>query len=110
MAVKGNWVVRTLATLALAAFVSGCATGARTGAMTVPVTPDLIVADASPLHSAFRVGTVSGGSDTNPLWKSNVSDAIRSCKRNGVIAFLNADRWDRPGDVPVVFINRLSVS
>jgi len=74
MFVKANWLLRAFAVCGLAVILSGCATGARTGAMTVPVGGDLIVPDNSPLHNAFRVGTVDGGSDTNPLWKSNVSD------------------------------------
>ena len=53
---------------------AGCASGARTDAMTAAVSPGTIVADASPLRGAFRVGTVTGGNETNPLWKSNVSN------------------------------------
>jgi hypothetical protein len=74
MAVKAYRVWVSLLGLALALLVSGCATGARTGAMTVPVTPDTIITASSPLHSAIRVGTIKGGSETNPLWMSNVSD------------------------------------
>src|SRR5258708_110032 len=74
MAVKAYRAWVSLLGLALLLLVSGCATGARTGAMTVPVTLQTIIAASSPLHSAIRVGTISGGSETNPLWMSNVSD------------------------------------
>ena len=58
---------------------SGCASGARTGAMTVAVSPDTVIGDASPLRNAIRVGTVTGGAATNPLWRSNVSnDSFRA--------------------------------
>jgi hypothetical protein len=60
-----------VAILALAA----CASGARTGAMTAPVAPDQIVADNAPIKNAIAVGDVAGGGETNPLWKSEVSNA-----------------------------------
>lgn len=74
MDVKAYWFRRSIVVLALVFVVPGCATGARTGAMTVPVTSDTIITPSSPLHGAIGVGTVSGGSETNPLWMSNVSD------------------------------------
>lgn len=67
--------VRTWLVLLAALFTaSGCASGARTGAMTVAASPDTIIGDSSPLHSVIQVGTVTGGNETNPLWKSNVSN------------------------------------
>jgi hypothetical protein len=67
--------IRTWMTLLAALFAaSGCASEARTGAMTVAVTPDTVIGGSSPLRNAIRVGTVTGGSETNPLWKSNVSN------------------------------------
>jgi hypothetical protein len=61
--------------LSVGFLLSACASGARPGAMTVAVAPDRLVDESSPAHNALSVGTVSGGSETNPLWKSNVSDA-----------------------------------
>jgi hypothetical protein len=55
--------------------LAACASGARTGAMTAPVAPDQIIADNSPIKNAIAVGAVSGGDETNPLWKSEVSNA-----------------------------------
>jgi hypothetical protein len=75
MRVKAFRRGRLVAAIALALVASGCATGARTGAMTVPVTPDTIISESSPLRNGIKVGSVTGGSETNPLWKSNVSDA-----------------------------------
>jgi len=54
--------------------LAACASGARTGAMTAPVAPDQIVADNSPIKKAIAVGAVTGGDETNPLWKSEVSN------------------------------------
>jgi hypothetical protein len=61
--------------LSVALLLGACASGARPGAMTVAVVPERLVGDSSPAHQALSVGTVSGGSETNPLWKSKVSDA-----------------------------------
>jgi len=54
--------------------MSGCASGARTGAMVAEVTPDTLITDSSPVRSAIQIGNVGGGSKTNPLWKSEVSN------------------------------------
>jgi hypothetical protein len=54
--------------------LTACVSGARTGAMTAPVAPDQIVADNSPIKNAIAVGAVTGGDETNPLWKSEVSN------------------------------------
>jgi len=62
--------------------LTACAEGAQTSAMTVR--PPLASTTATtPLQNAVAVGTISGGSDTNPLWISEVSnenfhDALQS--------------------------------
>jgi len=99
-----------LSLLAVLLAASGCASGARTDAMTVAALPDTLIGNASPLRSAVRVDVVTGGAETNPLWKSNVStDNFRaalgeSLTRNGMTAsgqaryLLNAElvSLDRP--------------
>jgi hypothetical protein len=55
--------------------LAGCASGARPGAMTVAVSPETIVDASSPVYGAIQVGTVTGGSETSPLWLSEVSTA-----------------------------------
>ena len=75
MAKLHRGAIRLSAVVAAALLIAGCATGARTGAMTVPMSADTLIADTSPAFKAIGIGKVSGGSDTNPLWKSNVSDA-----------------------------------
>jgi hypothetical protein len=99
-----------LALLAVLLAASGCASEARTGAMIVAASPDNVIGSASPLRNAIRVDVVTGGSETNPLWKSNVStDNFRaalgeSLARNGMTAsgqgryLLNAElvSLDRP--------------
>lgn len=74
-AVKSRAALRVAAVMVLALLVAACASGARPGAMTVEVASDRIIPDSAPLRNAIKVGTVTGGSETNPLWKSNVADS-----------------------------------
>jgi hypothetical protein len=53
--------------------VSGCSSGARPDAMTAAMTPETMIDAASPLRNAVRIGTVTGGGETNPAWLSNIS-------------------------------------
>jgi hypothetical protein len=96
--------------LAVLLAASGCASEARTDAMIVADSPDTVIGNAAPLRNAIRVDVVTGGAETNPLWKSNVStDNFRaalgeSLTRNGMTAsgqaryLLNAElvSLDRP--------------
>ncbi|MEM9100291.1 MAG: hypothetical protein AAGC79_17400 [Pseudomonadota bacterium] len=59
-------------TLALG-IVSACAQGARPTALVAEVTNATLLPEGSPLAASVEVGTVSGGEETNPAWKSNVS-------------------------------------
>jgi hypothetical protein len=66
------------AAFAIAATLSGlaaCASGARSENMTASLSSVPAVAAGQPGYKAFRVGSVTGGSETNPLWASNVSSA-----------------------------------
>lgn len=63
-------VMLMLAGLALA----GCASGAKPGAMVVPVSEARLVADQSPLFQSMQVQDVTGGQKTNPMWTSEVSN------------------------------------
>jgi hypothetical protein len=99
-----------LAMLAVLLAASGCASGARTDAMIVPASPGTVSGASSPLRGAVRVDVVTGGAETNPLWKPNVStDNFRaalgeSLTRNGMTSsgqtryLLNAElvSLDRP--------------
>ena len=67
-------ITRAMAILALAGALAGCAQGARPNQMTVGAEPGPTLYDKSPLRYAVEVGAVSGGSPTNPLWKSDVSN------------------------------------
>lgn len=58
--------------IAVSATLVGCATPARVEQMVTSGTPNQRIA-ATGLRSNIAVHDVSGGSDTNPLWKSNVS-------------------------------------
>lgn len=54
--------------------LSACASGAKPEAMVAHTTD--VTAPANPtLQGLMTVGTVSGGSDTNPMWTSQVDDA-----------------------------------
>lgn len=60
--------------LAAAAFsLAACASASKPGAMVAELTDATIIRDDSALRSAFSVGGVTGGKETSPLWKSNVS-------------------------------------
>jgi hypothetical protein len=67
-------ITRATTIMALAWALAGCAAGARPNAMTVGAAPGTTISDKSPLRYAVQVGAVSGGSRTNPLWKSDVSN------------------------------------
>ena len=54
--------------------LAACSSGARDAAMTVPVAPNQIISDTSPLKNAITVGDVTGGSETNPILASKVSN------------------------------------
>lgn len=71
---KKNGLLNTIACLATALLLPACASGARTGAMTVPVSGDTLIGASSPAYNAIDVGSVTGGSETSPLWKSEVSN------------------------------------
>lgn len=74
MVVKVLRLKQCAVAISFAALVSGCASGARPEAMTAPVSASNIIESSSSLHNAIQIGKVTGGSDTNPLWMSNVSD------------------------------------
>jgi hypothetical protein len=74
----GRSVKKGVAAFLAAAALCGlnaCASGARSANMTTSTAMLAAVAPGEPGYKAFRVGSVSGGSDTNPLWMSNVSTA-----------------------------------
>jgi hypothetical protein len=70
MKVKNTW--STL--LVFVVLVSGCATPARVDQMTVSGQPTQRVAE-TPLRGNVAVRDVTGGQETNPMWKSNVSSS-----------------------------------
>jgi len=69
-----NRFLRVTVGCAALTVLGACASGADSGAMTVPVSPDMLVSDMSPARHAVAVGVVSGGEKTNPLWTSQVSN------------------------------------
>jgi hypothetical protein len=75
MRIKNSGIRSYLILLAVLLAVSGCASSARPDAMTATMTPETMIDATSPLRNAVRVGTVSGGGETNPAWLSNVSAA-----------------------------------
>jgi hypothetical protein len=75
MRIKTSGLRSCLILLAILLAVSGCASGARPDAMTATMTPETMIDSTSPLRNAVRIGTVTGGGETNPAWLSNVSAA-----------------------------------
>lgn len=58
----------------IAIALGACASASKPGAMVAEVTDATIIADNSPLRENVSVGEVTGGKETSPLWKSNVSN------------------------------------
>jgi hypothetical protein len=69
---NGRWAAAAM--IAAASMLSACATPIPIGPMTVPLSSDAIITQASPAYKAISLGTVTGGKDTNPLWISDVSN------------------------------------
>lgn len=65
---------RFILLLAVLTSLSACASGARTGAMTAPVSSTTIISEDSSLKRSITVSEISGGKETNPLWMSNVGN------------------------------------
>ena len=62
------------ALLAVCVALGGCASGARTEAMIAPLDASYLTGERSPFRQAITVASVTGGSSTNPLWTSQVSN------------------------------------
>lgn len=56
------------------ALLSGCASGANSQNMTASLKPTQTVKTDSPLYRAMTIANVTGGSETNPLLMSQVSN------------------------------------
>lgn len=85
-----NPSIRPAAAAVLALALSGlaaCATPSDPTRMSVPATPGLTASAGDVGYHAVRTVTVSGGSDTNPLWTSQVSDqAFKSALETSLTA------------------------
>ncbi|MEW5771269.1 MAG: hypothetical protein AB1831_13010 [Pseudomonadota bacterium] len=57
--------------ISAAVYLSGCASPARVDSMTVAGKPEQRIA-ASPLRDNLAIKDVTGGKETNPMWKSNI--------------------------------------
>jgi hypothetical protein len=60
--------------VALAAFLTGCASPARIDQMTASVSPQQRIMQ-TPLRTNIAVRDVTGGKETNPMWISNVGSS-----------------------------------
>jgi len=54
--------------------VAACASPARMNAMIPDRTAETLITESSPLAKAISVGTVDGGTETNPMWMSEVGN------------------------------------
>jgi hypothetical protein len=96
---EGSMLNRVMAFLVLLV-LEGCATGAKVESMVAPATAP--VQANSALRAAVTVNTVSGGQQTNPLWKSNIGnpefqEALRQTLRaNGMLSDAPADSASTP--------------
>jgi hypothetical protein len=73
MVKRNRWLIAAFM-VAAASMLSACATQIPIGPMTAPLSPDSIITESSPAYRAISVGTVTGGTKTNPLWISEVSN------------------------------------
>jgi hypothetical protein len=93
MKVAQQWSRLVVGCLALS--LGACVSGAKPGAMTTTIDPGHLADKSSPYYQAAAVDAVKGGSETNPLWKSNVSNQDfktaleQSLKINGLFADAN---------------------
>lgn len=67
-------VRNVLGLIVLAPLLGACATGARIDAMTASPSSMAPIAPSSPGFGAISLGTVTGGRETNPFGRSQVSD------------------------------------
>lgn len=65
--------MKLAASVAATCLLTACAEPARVGAMIAPVSTASLVPASSPLANAVKIGDVTGGGATSPLWESNVS-------------------------------------
>ena len=65
--------MKKLLLAAAALSLVACASASKPGAMVAELSDTTIIRDDSALRSSFTVGAVTGGKETSPLWKSNVS-------------------------------------
>jgi len=63
--------INSVLLVCLAVYLSGCASPARVDSMTVAGQPSQRIA-ASPLRDNLAIKDVTGGKETNPMWKSNI--------------------------------------
>ena len=91
---KGTAMLKYIAILCSAIWLSACAAAAKVDAMIgAPMVP---LAATSPLKQTIQVSNVSGGRDTNPLWASQVGNADfqqaleKSLSAQGILATGNA--------------------
>ena len=68
-----GWSNPLLLSLLIGVFV-GCASAARLEHMVVKDSQEQKFPDNTPFRNAIHLAGVSGGEDTNPLWKSNVDN------------------------------------
>ena len=74
--------------------LGACASGAAPDKMTIAIGSVPPVAAGQPGYHELKVGNVQGGSDTNPLWESNVSnDDFRSALQTSLhgVGYLSDD-------------------
>jgi len=66
-------ILKIVAALFITASLGACAQGARTNAMIAPVASNNILPAGDPMVESIKVGAVTGGQETSPLWVSEIS-------------------------------------
>jgi hypothetical protein len=68
-------MIRLLAVASACLLLTACASASNPGAMSVAVKETSLISAESGLHKAIAAPTVTGGKETSPMWKSNVSSS-----------------------------------
>ncbi|MDR3508856.1 MAG: hypothetical protein P4L64_13255 [Caulobacteraceae bacterium] len=87
-------IIRAAAICGALITLSACATGAVPTAMVVSPNDAIVVAPGAPGYHQLKVASVGGGSETNPLWMSDVSnDAFKTALEASLqgVAYLSDD-------------------
>ena len=69
-----KFMFKFVVAICLAVSLGACAQAARPGALVAPLAQNNILPAGDPLVGSTKVGSVTGGQETSPLWTSEISN------------------------------------